>query len=26
LDDPSNADHGAKPGVPYGDVTLDTTK
>jgi Bacterial protein of unknown function (DUF922) len=25
LDDPSNTDHGAKPGVLYGDVTLDTT-
>jgi len=23
LDDPSNTDHGAKPGVPYGDVFLD---
>jgi hypothetical protein len=26
LDDPSNTDHGAKPGVPFGDVTLDTSK
>ncbi len=25
LDDPSNTDHGAKPGVLYGDVNLDTT-
>jgi cell division septum initiation protein DivIVA len=25
LDDPSNTDHGAKPGVQYGDVNLDTT-
>jgi Bacterial protein of unknown function (DUF922) len=26
LDDPSSTDHGAKPGVPFGDVTLDTSK
>jgi hypothetical protein len=26
LDDPSNTDHGAKAGVQYGDVTLDTSK
>jgi hypothetical protein len=25
LDDPANTDHGMKPGVPFGDVTLDTT-
>lgn len=25
LDDPANTDHGAKPGVPFGDVNLDTT-
>jgi Bacterial protein of unknown function (DUF922) len=25
LDDPSHTDHGAKPGVPYGDVNLDIT-
>jgi cell division septum initiation protein DivIVA len=25
LDDPSNTDHGAKPGVQFGDVSLDTT-
>jgi Bacterial protein of unknown function (DUF922) len=25
LDDPSNTDHGAKPGVQFGDVNLDTT-
>ena len=25
LDDPNNTDHGAKPGVQYGDVSLDTT-
>lgn len=25
LDDANNTDHGAKPGVPFGDVNLDTT-
>ncbi|MGH8137954.1 MAG: DUF922 domain-containing protein [Steroidobacteraceae bacterium] len=25
LDDPANTDHGAKPGVQYGDVSLDTS-